>query len=78
MTSSHRKREVYLRGLAHFVEIDLFRRGRCMPMLGRWPDSPYYLLVCRKPEAPRAPSGRPIFVARCRPFPFPWQRPTRT
>ena len=21
-------------------------------MMGRWPDSPYYLLVCRKPEAP--------------------------
>jgi hypothetical protein len=49
----HRKRQVYLRGLAHFVEIDLLRRGRRMPMAGRWPDSPYYVLVCRKQEAPR-------------------------
>jgi hypothetical protein len=49
----HRKRDVYLRGLAHFVELDLLRRGRRMPMEGRWPDSPYYLLVCRKQEAPR-------------------------
>ena len=49
----HRKRQVYLRGLAHFVELDLLRRGRRMPMAGRWPDSPYYVLVCRKQEAPR-------------------------
>jgi hypothetical protein len=49
----HRKRQLYLRGLAHFVEIDLLRGGRRMPMAGRWPESPYYLLVCRKPEAPR-------------------------
>ncbi len=25
-----------------------------------------------------ARSGRPTFVSRCRAFPFPWQRPTRT
>ncbi|MGO9468134.1 MAG: DUF4058 family protein [Isosphaeraceae bacterium] len=31
----------------------MLRRGRRMPMVGRWPDSPYYLLVCRKQEAPR-------------------------
>ena len=49
----HRKRQVFLRGLAHFVELDLLRRGRRMPMAGRWPDSPYYLLVRRKQEAPR-------------------------
>jgi Protein of unknown function (DUF4058) len=49
----HRKRQVYLRGLAHFVELDLLRRGRRMPMAGRWPDSPYYVLVCRKHETPR-------------------------
>jgi hypothetical protein len=48
-----RKRQVYVRGLAHFVELDLLRRGRRMPMAGRWPDTPYYLLVCRKDEAPR-------------------------
>jgi hypothetical protein len=49
----HRKRQVLLRGLANFVELDLLRRGRRMPMAGRWPDSPYYVLVCRKQEAPR-------------------------
>jgi hypothetical protein len=48
-----RKRQLYLRGLANFVEIDLLRRGRRMPMAGRWPASPYYLLVCRKRDAPR-------------------------
>ena len=74
----HRKRQLYLRGLAHFVELDLLHRGRRMPMAGRWPDSPYYLLVCRKQECRVVLSGRPIFFARCRPSPFPWQRPTRT
>jgi hypothetical protein len=48
----NRKRQVYLRGRANFVELDLLRRGRRMPMGGRWPDSPYYLLVCRQEEAP--------------------------
>jgi hypothetical protein len=49
----HRKRQAYLRGLANFVELDMLRRGRRMPMAGRWPDSPYYALVSRKQEAPR-------------------------
>src|SRR5262249_37857701 len=48
-----RKRQAYRRGLANFVELDLLRRGRRMPMAGPWPDSPYYLLVCRKDQAPR-------------------------
>lgn len=26
-----------------------------MPMADRWPDSPYYLLICRMHEAPRCP-----------------------
>jgi Protein of unknown function (DUF4058) len=37
----HRKRQVYLRGLANFVELDLLRRGRRMPMAGHWPVSAY-------------------------------------
>ncbi|HZU35268.1 MAG TPA: DUF4058 family protein, partial [Gemmataceae bacterium] len=49
----HRKRLAFLTGHANFVELDLLRRGRRMPMVGTWPDSPYYLLVCRKKEAPR-------------------------
>ncbi len=59
----HRKRQVYLRGLAHFVELDLLRRGRRMPMAGRWPDSPYYLLVCRKPVSGRMILGAQRFVS---------------
>jgi hypothetical protein len=49
----HRKRLAYLSGYANFVELDLLRRGRRMPMVSEWPDSPYYLLVCRKKQAPR-------------------------
>ena len=48
-----RKRLAYLGGRANFVEIDLLRRGRRMPMASKWPASPYYLLVCRKKKAPR-------------------------
>jgi hypothetical protein len=48
----HRKRRAYLAGQAHFVEIDLLRGGRRMPMAGPWPEGPYYLLVCRQNEAP--------------------------
>ncbi|HUY35073.1 MAG TPA: DUF4058 family protein [Pirellulales bacterium] len=65
-----RKRQAYLEGAANFVEIDLLRAGRRMPMEDEWPDSPYYLLVSRKQEAPRCTVWRahylrplpPIFV----------------
>ncbi|HUY35408.1 MAG TPA: DUF4058 family protein [Pirellulales bacterium] len=49
----HRKRQMYLSGFANFVEIDLLRRGRRMPMVDAWPNGPYYLLVSRKKQAPR-------------------------
>lgn len=60
-----RKRQACLSGTVSFVEIDLVRRGRRMPMEDEWPDSPYYLLVSRKAEAPRcsvwrAYSTRPL------------------
>ena len=48
----NRKRRAYLAGHAHFVEIDLLRGGRRLRMAGEWPASPYYLLVCRRNEAP--------------------------
>jgi hypothetical protein len=48
-----RKRQAYLEGAANFVEIDLLRGGRRMPMEDEWPDSPYYLLVAQKRETPR-------------------------
>jgi hypothetical protein len=44
---------VFLRGHAHFLEIDLLRGGRRKPMQEAWPESPYQLLVMRREEAPR-------------------------
>ena len=44
----HRKRQDCLGGSVNFVELDLLRRGRRMPMASRWPESPYYLLVSRR------------------------------
>jgi len=41
----YRKRLAYLGGYANFVEIDLLRGGRRMPMYSPWPDGPYYLLT---------------------------------
>src|SRR5260370_966301 len=38
----------YLSGHANLVDLDLLRLARRMPMVSAWPDSPYYLLVCRK------------------------------
>jgi hypothetical protein len=47
-----RKRQAMLLGRANFIEIDLLRGGRKMPMLTPWPDSPYTLLVSRAERAP--------------------------
>lgn len=47
-----RKRQAHLEGGANLVEIDLLRQGTRMPMEAEWPDSPYYLLVCRREKAP--------------------------
>ena len=71
----NRKRQVFLRGLAHFVELDLLRRGRRMPMAGRWPDSPYYLLVCRKHEAPRCSVWPAHFLRPLPPLSIPLAAP---
>jgi hypothetical protein len=46
------KRQAMLMGQANFLEIDLIRSGKKMPMLDPWPDSPYSLLVCRASDAP--------------------------
>jgi hypothetical protein len=48
----NRKRQAFLAGKAHFVEIDLLRRGRRMPMANSCPESPYYHLVSREQDAP--------------------------
>lgn len=47
------KRQAFLNGAANFVEIDLLRGGKRMPMRQPWPDSPGYLLVARRSQAPR-------------------------
>ena len=47
-----KKRNAMLLGSAHFIEIDLLLGGSRMPMMGTWPDSPYYVMLCRKPSAP--------------------------
>jgi hypothetical protein len=47
-----RKRQALLLGSANLVEIDLLRGGQRLPMLDPWPNSPYYLLVCRQSHAP--------------------------
>jgi hypothetical protein len=48
-----RKRQYMFRGAANFVEIDLLRGGRRRAMREVWPNSPYYVLVMRKEQAPR-------------------------
>jgi hypothetical protein len=47
-----RKRQAHLLGSANLVEIDLLRGGERFPMIDPWPESPYYLLVCRRLRAP--------------------------
>lgn len=70
-----RKRQAYLEGAANFVEIDLLRGGRRMPMADDWPDSPYYLLVCRKPEAPRCTVWHGHYLRPLPPIPIPLASP---
>jgi hypothetical protein len=71
----HRKRLAFLSGYANFVEIDLLRRGRRMPMASAWPDSPYYLLVCRKKQAPRCSVWPAYFSEPLPPIPIPLAPP---
>jgi hypothetical protein len=71
----HRKRLAFLSGYANFVEIDLLRRGRRMPMVSAWPDSPYYLLVCRKKQAPRCSVWPASFAEPLPPIPIPLLAP---
>jgi len=59
-----RKRQSVLLGDVNLVEIDLLRSGQRMPMLDRWPDSAYALLVARAKKA-----------QLCRVWPAYFQRP---
>ncbi len=47
-----RKRQTLLLGRANFVEIDLLRGGRKMPIHDPWPTCPYTILVSRRSDAP--------------------------
>jgi len=71
----NRKRLAYLSGYANFVEIDLLRRGRRMPMASAWPDSPYYLLVCRKKRASRCAVWPATFTEPLPSIPIPLAPP---
>jgi Protein of unknown function (DUF4058) len=71
----YRKRVAYLSGQANLVEIDLLRRGRRMPMVSAWPDSPYYFLVCRKKQAPRCAVYPAYFTKPLPPLPIPLAQP---
>src|SRR5207253_3943250 len=71
----YRKRLAYLSGYANLVEIDLLRRGRRMPMASAWPDSPYYLLVCRKKQASRCAVYPATFTEPLPPIPIPLAPP---
>jgi hypothetical protein len=70
-----RKRLAYLSGHANLVEIDLLRRGRRMPMASPWPDSPYYLLICRKKQASRCSVWPATFAEPLPPIPIPLAPP---
>lgn len=56
-----RKRQAMFLGEANFIEIDMLRGGERMPMLDRWPDSPYTLLVSRRIYAPHCRVWRASF-----------------
>jgi hypothetical protein len=71
----YRKRVAFLSGYANFVEFDLLRRGRRMPMVSPWPNSPYYLLVCRKKQAPRCSVWPASFAEPLPPIPIPLAPP---
>jgi hypothetical protein len=70
-----RKRQSFFEGSANFVEIDLLRHGERMPMRDDWPDVPYYLLVCRKQEAPFCKVWPAYSVAPLPKLPIPLARP---
>jgi hypothetical protein len=69
------KRQAFLHGAAHLVEIDLLRGGQRMPMVSPWPDSPYYLLVCRKKQYHRCSVWPAYFTEPMPPLTIPLAPP---
>ncbi len=70
-----RKRQALLLGAANLVEIDLLRGGRRMPMLSAWPNSPYYILRCRRRRAPYCTAWPAGFRERLPSIPIPLDDP---
>ncbi len=70
-----RKRKVFLEGHANLVEIDILRGGRRMGMTGDWPNSPYYLMVLRKDQAPRCKVWPAHYREPLPPLPIPLAAP---
>jgi hypothetical protein len=66
-----RKRQAMLLGQANFIELDLLRGGRKMPMRTPWPEAPYSLLVARQMSAPRCRVWPAHFNAPLPPIPVP-------
>ena len=71
----YRKRQAFLNGRANLVELDLLRGGQRMPMVSPWPDSPYYLLVCRKKKYHRCEAYPAFFMEPLPPIPIPLAPP---
>ncbi len=67
-----RKRQALMMGEANLVEIDLLRGGKRMPMRGKWPNSPYTLLLARKEQNPQ---DLERLAPRCRVWPAHFDRP---
>jgi len=70
-----RKRQALLLGEANLVEIDLLRGGTRMPMLDKWPDSPYVLMMCRRERAPYCQVWRGYFDRPLPTIPVPLSAP---
>jgi hypothetical protein len=70
-----RKRQALLLGQANFVELDLLRGGRKMPMRTPWPDAPYTLLVAWARNAPYCRVWPAHFNARLPSLPVPLLEP---
>jgi len=70
-----RKRQAMLLGQANFLELDLVRGGKKMPMRTKWPESPYTLLVSWASRAPRCRVWPAHFNARLPIIPVPLVEP---
>jgi hypothetical protein len=69
------KRSVFLGGYSNFVELDLLRKGRRHASQEPLPESPYYLLVMRKEEAPRCAVWPAFSTKPLEPIPIPLLSP---